>query len=443
MKKIISALLVTILALTSILAVIPVSADEAKATFNVNWIKLSYNTYTPNDTGAKDDFGATSTKSDASVYEGNFDVTKKSDSLESNGKSNSVESYYISSTQFPLAEGAQFEYVFKAKRNAQGHAGVPFAIDGDTPYLIYSDFSSNMRYCKGPRSNKKQDFTPSWTADGDGFISMKVVFDGFTATVYAKKDGSYKQQGNSISLADGSRIVLGVYSRETSDGKMRTGIIKNAVLYGMNDAAAKIINTYSSGLSSALLDYVRTIESTHKEADYTADSYKALKTALDAATAAAGKADLDQAGVDAAKANIDKAVAALVANDSIDDTRLKKLFAEYDEIKRYEVEYTVISLAMVTKAVDEAKELLEKPGVKQSELDAAADVIQGRIQELLPSGLKVPRPVEAATGSLESESGSETTAVDDGGCRSAVATTAVALSVVAMLGTALVVKKKD
>ena len=431
MKKIISALIVTILALTSILAVIPVSADEAKATYNVNWVKFSYNTY---DTSGN--------KSEASVYEGNFEVTKKSDYLESKGTSTSVESYYIASTQIPLAEGAQFEYVFKAKKNAEGHAGVPYAIDGDTPYLIYSDFSSNIRYCKGPRSNKEQEFTPSWTADGDGFVKIKVAFDGFKATIYAEKSGSYKQQGNPVELASGSKIVFGTYSRETSD-KKRTGIVKNAVLYGMNDAAAKLINTYSSGLSSAIMDYVKSIEVTHKEADYTADSYKPLKTALDAATAAAGKADLDQTTVDESKAAIDKAVAALVPNTNIDTTNLKKAIAEVDALVPYKVEYTTISFAMVTKAVDDAKELMGKEGVKQSELDAAADTILGRIKELVPSGLKVPRPTNngAATGMVESDS--ETLMVDDGGCRSAVATTAVALSVVAMLGTALVVKKKD
>ena len=431
MKKIISALLVAVLAVSSILAVIPASADEAKATYNVNWIKQTYSSYSPS-----------GTKGDASVYEGKFDVTKKSDSIASNAKSGAEEYYYISNSQFPLEDGAQYEYTFKVKANGSKYAGVPFAIDGNTPYVIYSNFKDEVRFCKGPRSNEIADTVePSLTLDS-GYAQFKVTFDGLSATIYAKVSGDYKQQAK-ITLESGSKIVLGVYSREGTGDSQRTATLKNAVLKGMNDAAAKVINAYSSGPAATLKNYVEEIKTKHNEADYTADSYKALKTALDSATKTAAKENLSSDEVESAKAAIDSAVSKLVAATSANPAKLNAMIAEYEKLKEYEIEYTVISFAMVTKAVEDAKELLSKTGVKQSELDAAADVIQGRINELLPSGLKVPRPTTSATDSLESESGSETLANDDGGCRSAVAATAVALGVVAMLGTALVVKKKD
>lgn len=443
MKKFISALLVVLLVTLSLCAAFSVSAADAKATYKVNWLKLSYNTYTPNDASATDDYSASTTKSAASTYEDKYDVTKESNKIASEAKSgttNTCEHYYIASTQISLADGAQFEYEFKIKRNGDKHTGIPFAIDGDVPYVIYSDFSSNMRFCKGPRNNEKQNFTPSLTLDS-GYAQMKVVFNGFTATIYAMKSGSYKQQGEPVTLNSGSRIVFGIYSREGTGSSQRTPTVKDATLYGMNDEAAKLIKSGEAGFANAIVDYVRTTQETYKEADYTADSYKALKTALDAATAAAKKAEVSQEDVDAAKQAIDKAVEELVESTNVDTSKLDAALAKVAELEPYKIEYTEISYAMVTKAVDAAKELLATPGVKQSALEEAAEIILGRISELVPSGLKVARP--SANSETTAESSSETLAEDDGGCRSAVATTAVVIGAIAMIGTALVVKKKD
>lgn len=442
MKKIISILIVAILVVSSILAMIPVSAADAKATYKVKWSKLKYDSYEPSSESSD-----SATKNAASSYENIYSVEKTDTSISSSTISTGVDYYYIANTKFTLAEGAQFEYEFKVKLNAtQKFAGVVYAIDGDSPYMVYGCFDNNsqnksgkseFRFSKGGRKNELQDIVYTSIDLDSGYASLKVVFDGFNASIFVKKDGSYQQQGGTISLPSSSQIALGVFSR---DG--RTVKVKDAVLYGMNDAAAKLVKSGEAGFANTINDYVKSIQTEHKEADYTADSYAPLKTALDAAIEEAKKLELSQENVDTVKAAIDKAVAALVPNTNIDATNLKKVIAEADALVPYKVEYTTISFAMVTKAVDDAKELMGKEGVKQSELDAAADVILGRIKELVPSGLKVQRPTNsAATGMVESDS--ETLAVDDGGCGSAVATTAVVVGIVATLGTALVIKKKD
>ena len=149
----------------------------------------------------------------------------------------------------------------------------------------------------------------------------------------------------------------------------------------------------------------------------------------------------------------------------MDFSKLDEAVAKAEALKA--VEYTDISFKMVTDAVTEAKALKDKADVKQSDINAMVEKLTGRIDSLVPSGEIAP-PEEDADGDADAdapatdapaadgsatdapivpaESGSATAptpAAKKGGCGGAVATTAVVVGLVATLGTALVVKKKD
>ena len=106
-------------------------------------------------------------------------------------------------------------------------------------------------------------------------------------------------------------------------------------------------------------------------------------------------------------------------------------------------------------AVDNGKALLEKTDVKQSEINAAAEAIIGRIDALIPSG-EIAEPEEDEDDESADDDADATQApatqapaaqtpapAEKNGCGSAVATTAVVVGLVATLGTALVIKKRD
>lgn len=471
MKKIISVLIVAILLVSSLLAVIPVSA--ADETYKVNWSSLTYDSYSPNKDSA--------TRGAGSNYEAMFTVNKTETSISSTSKSGADECYYIGNKGFKLAEGAKFDYEFKAKNvNATKYAGVPYAVEGSIPYGIYGSFNntsddyngtkSELRFNKGsfeweyPSSDNRA--FPALDLDG-GYSSIKVSYDGFKVTVYGKVGGSYKQQGEVITLPEGSYIVFGVLSRE---GDGRTLSVKDAVVTGKNEAANAIIkagptalytesegssgssgsNTPSSkNIAKELREHATAVQEEHKEANYTAASWKAVKEALDKIATLVTRTDLTQEEADAAKTALDTAVAALVPNTTVDFAKLEAAIKKAEELAPYEIEYSTISYAMVTKAVDDAKTALDenKANMSQSDVDALTEAILGRIEGLIPSGLKVPRPEDSAGTATdivaESESATDPVTADDGGCGSAVATTAVVVGVVAALGTAIAVKRKE
>ena len=240
----------------------------------------------------------------------------------------------------------------------------------------------------------------------------------------------------------------------------------NAAVIAYNNAAAEanlVIDTNGIGALKTLVTQCKTDYA--NEADYTAASYGAYKTALTAAEAVIAKgATATKAEVSSAKTALETAILGLDAA-TLDFTALDEAIAKAEALKA--VEYTEISFKMVTDAVADAKALKEKADAKQSDVVAMVETINGRIESLVPSGEIAP-PDEDADGDADAdapatdapaadgsatdapivpaESGSATTetpAAKKGGCGGAIATTAVVVGLVATLGTALVVKKKD
>ena len=468
MKKIISVLVVVALLAVGVIAALPTSAAAVK-TYNVDWSALDYNTYAGSD-------GVGELRGDGSEYESMFDVEKTTTSIKSKRVSGNSEAFYVSTTTFDLTSTTQYEYTFKVKNNnATLYAGVPYAIEGNTVYMIYGSFNntsdayngtkSELRFSKGsfdweyPGTDNK--VFPALTLDGSGFSTLTVKYDGLSVSFYA---GSTKL-GQTITLPTGSKLAMGVYSRDAEGGKDRTLTLKDAVVSAMNNDAAAYLNVDTNGIG-ALKTLVNSCKTDYaNEADYTAASFGAYKTALTAAEAVIAKgATATKAEVSSAKTALETAILGLEILDAadLDFSKLDEAIAKAEALKA--VEYTDISFKMVTEAVTEAKALKEKADAKQSDINAMVEKLTGRIDGLVPSGEIAP-PEEDADGDADAdadapatdapatdapivpaESGSATAptpAAKKGGCGSAVATTAVVVGLVATLGTALVVKKKD
>ena len=152
----------------------------------------------------------------------------------------------------PLREGFVYEYYFKARNNRDtgssvGSAGVVFAIDAaDKPYFLYGEFTNNSDTGEGKgaeldvRYNKFNSSVVNGTAEtliklktetigGLAYGLYKIVYDGFNVTCYCMaEDGTYKPIGSSFTLPQGSRISVGVESREGYGNTERTVTVRDA-----------------------------------------------------------------------------------------------------------------------------------------------------------------------------------------------------------------------
>ena len=125
------------------------------------------------------------------------------------------------------------------------------------------------------------------------------------------------------------------------------------------------------------------------EADYTAESWAALQTALTAAQAVADKADTTQEEVDAATTALTEAIAGL-AEKEVDKSELEAAISFAD--KMTEADYTPASWEALQKALDAAKAVRDKEKPTQEEVDAAAtaltEALEGMVEKADKTALK-------------------------------------------------------
>ena len=472
MKKIIAILVVAMLLVTSLLVAVPASAADSK-TINIDWTAYDYVVYNDN-----------AVQIDESVVLENFTVTKTADTLKLDRTGSGVQANsYIASTQFAMTATTSYTYEVMAKNNnTTKYSGVPYAIDAEgNVYFIYGSFDNNndstddngnivypgKSYVIGAKADFDNKY-PNSTGDEmdsmyfaklqqtDGFASFKFVYEGLTVKVYAKNEsGSYIQMGDDISIPDGSKVCFGVFSRDNDNGGNRTTTVKNGKITANNaESVANMSGGSTSNGSSELKAEIAKVEKEYLEVDYTEDSFGAFKDALENAKAVANDAAATADEVTDALTTLQTAVDGLELAE-VDTTKLEEAIAKAEALK--EVEYTTITFGMVKKAVATGKALMENAEAKQSEIDAATSDIEGRIEALQPSGA-VAEPDEdegeadgdateaPATDAPAGDAGTQNPApapAAKGGCGSAVATTAVVLGLVATLGTALVIKKRD
>ena len=461
MKKIISILVVAMLLATCVFAAVPASA--ATKTLNIDWSALAYVCY--NDGGSE---------IDESKFLESFEVTKTATSLGVNRIANGLASNsYISTSQFAITATTDYTYEVMAKNNnTQKYSGVPFAIDTDGyVYFAYGSFDNNndsdsSQSGKSYIISAKGDFDykyPNSTNNEidsmyfaklqltDGFASMKFEYKGLTVSMYAKDtNGTYVKMGEDVELPEGSKVAIGVFSRDATNNGNRTTTIKDAKITANNDESVKNLVVTNSNGASELKAEISKIEKDYLEVDYTAETYGALKTALASAKTVANDESSTADQVNAASTGLKAAVEALELAEA-DTAKLEEAIEKAEALK--EIEYTAISYKMVMDAVDDAKALLEKADVKQSEINAAEEAINGRIDALIPSG-EIAEPEEdegddegdapaTQAPATQAPAAQNPAPAEKKGCGSAVATTAVVVGLVATLGTALVIKKKD
>ena len=488
MKKIISVLLVVALLAVGVIAALPASAAT---THDIKWSDHEYVSYT-----------AGGSESSEEAFLNAFNLTKNETSLGATRKSTSGQSQsYISTTQFAITSETNYTYEVQAKlTNTTKYAGVPFAIDGDGDVVfLYGCFDNNNDTNLGddewagnysgysylvPARNDFDNKILAGTSANDewensayfkklqqdsGFATLKFEYNGLSVKISAKDtNGTFVQVAGTVTLSAGAKVCFGIFCRDATNGGDRTITVKNGKITANNAAAEAnlVIDTNGIGALKTLVTQCKTDYA--NEADYTAASYGAYKTALTAAEAVITKgATATKTEVTSAKDALQLAAIDLELRDAadLDFSKLDEVIAKAEALKA--VEYTEISFKMVTKGLAEAKALKEKAGVKQSEIDAMVEDLNGKIDGLVPSGEIAP-PDEDADGDADAdapatdapaadgsatdapvapaESGSATTetpAAKKGGCGGAIATTAVVVGLVATLGTALVVKKKD
>ena len=199
-----------------------------------------------------------------------------------------------------------------------------------------------------------------------------------------------------------------------------------------------------------------------KQADYVSTSWATLAAPLAAAKAANESTEITQSEINAAKAALDAAVAALVKRG--DKTELKALIEEYKALKESDWNGNTTAWGMFLKGIEAAEKLCD-------DADASEADIAGMITDLKDrkAALKAPTGNEGAEGDAPSTDApaddAETEAPADGaeteapaddaeteapaddeteakkGCGSSIALSA--LAVIGVVGTALVIKKKE
>lgn len=474
MKKIICLTLTAVMIL-AMLSITAMAAEEPIVSYKVNWSELSYEAY-----------GYDQLKYDMDTY---YSVTKDENLLSFDAITGSKLRAYVATERFEISNDTKYEYVFQTKNNNDyGYSGAVFAFANGLPYFVYGGFNNKSdsahsgQSCidirKGLHKHSTNDcetgFEKSYLTlalDSDGYVTLKVVYDGYQVTLYGLTDSAnneYEAIGNTITLPSDAKVAMGAFNRETdtSSGLERTASVRNAIVYGMNNAAVQNMPSVVDDNTEFIL-YVESVEKEYLESDYESESYADFLSALDRAKALIEEENFDELEIAEARASIEEAIDMLEL--------MEPDFSEIDEwiAKAYELdeaECDADAYEMLMSAVDEANLLLDKVEIKQSELDAAVALIFERYKEIVPDAVldtELPDDdkdeedgenvgdenvgdenandvVGDATGNTvgdETQTGSSSAEASGKGCKSALASSS-ALALLALVGTAVVVSKE-
>ena len=458
MKKIISVLIVAIMIISTIAAVIPASA--ANATYIPDIPGSSYIAY--------DKAGNVLDLGDGS-YHGYFRTTKIGDVLAAKRTKDGNAAAYISTMQFKITSTTKYEYEVYARNNQSGrYAGVPFAISPDKKvYFAYGAFDNNSDNVSGesyiitshgaynnyyPSTSDTlgseyhetlQQDTFDYTVNNGGgttkdvtapFATLKFVYDGLTVKVYAKDvTGTFVQMGHDVELASGSKLVFGIYSRESTNMENRTCAIKEPKITGLNAEALGYMNDAGAGVDAGAAEEPGEYDSTELESvieeaialneeDYTVVTYKMVMNALAEAEALLESGTATQSEIDAMTETLSSRIQQLVlaedSGDSGDSGDDEEDYVDPDDEEDVDA--------------GEEDEENTNSGSNDKNTDKKEDT----------DGTKNPAETKPATAQpsvqdlLPQKGGAA-------GCGASVAATAGVIALVAAFGTALVIKKKD
>lgn len=221
---------------------------------------------------------------------------------------------------YPITEDTSCTITVKAKNNRLGgYTGLIFASDAEgKPYFIYGALNNygdhdkeksdlRARYAYHNKDSNlgswlsDTDFRQPQTLDADGFASYKIVYEGFKATLYTIVNNEWTQItfGSGMTyftLAPGSYISLGIYSRHGNGTKQRTATLLNPTI-----ESDDIRGLYNGKIEAALAKVFMLVPEA-----YTADSYKLVTDAVTAVEALGETATYEE--IDAAVDDIYKAL---------------------------------------------------------------------------------------------------------------------------------------
>ena len=198
-----------------------------------------------------------------------------------------------------------------------------------------------------------------------------------------------------------------------------------------------------------------------KQADYVSTSWTTLAAPLAAAKAANESTEATQSDVNAAKAALDAAVAALVKRG--DKTELKALIEEYKALKETDWNGNTTAWGMFLKGIEAAEALCENADASEADVAGMITDLKDRKAALKapennggaegdeptadPETPETDAPADdaeteaPATDAPATDAPEKDTEAKKGGCGSSIALSA--LAVIGVVGTALVIKKKE
>ena len=408
MKKIISILIVIVMLASSVVAMIPVSA--AKLSYEPDWADLK--TRSMYEARFMD-----GSEYNLETFWKKYLVTRESNLLSMNinaeklsaattdadKKSNAC--VYVSTIRFDINSSTKYEYELKVKSNSSNNfGGVVFAMSSDNiAYSVYGGFN-NSNHIATNESWKTQshiitihgDYTARYPyvddsymgdskyfeeleLDSEGFASLMIVYDGLQVSVYAKdKTGEYVQMGDTVTLASGSTLAFGAFSRAIDATHNRTVSIKDAKITALNDAAInamKASGEIADNGASALEEMLQQIKFEYKEVAYTAESWEALQIAIRQAELVIDDPYATETDVYIAMEDLEMAIADLEAAD-IDTSELEQLISDVRSLEKVKDKYNLISLNMLLKAATAGEELIAsiEDGEEHTQADVAAAI---------------------------------------------------------------------
>ena len=400
------------------------------------------------------------------------------DELDENGEPISGKSLgdvraYYSTNMYKITATTYYEYTFKVKRDSvlSTYAGVIFAYDttsvsdNQLAYIFYgglnnlSDDGENsyisIQYGHQDAEDRIAGPVKKLVVgvDEESFATYKIVYDGYWASFYYTDPATGEFvliPELTIKLKETAAVCVGTYTRENRDkDNQRTATQKDCKLVAMNDEAAGYMAVNKTALAAKLAE----VEALN-ENEYTTATWTLLKEAYLAAKAVNEDANALQVMVDAALAAVVDAQSKL--GKPGDSTALKAKIAEAEALKAEDYK-SGLTWNVFAKALADAKAAAESRDSTQGDIDMALSTLieaMGKIEKKpapapAPGGdsgneTDAPATDAPATDAPETEKPTDDKKDDEeekGGCGSSVALSA--LAIVGVIGTALVIKKKE
>lgn len=381
---------------------------------------------------------------------------------------------YYSSNMIPLTATSYYEYTFSVKRDSElsTYAGVVFAYDATSvsdnqkAYLFYgglNNLSDDGDKCYITVQYGHQDeedrltgpVKPVVKVDDEGYATYKIVYDGFFAHFFytdPTTDEFVEMPALRTKLKETAKICFGTYTRDNRDeNNPRTVTIKDCVLVSMNDEAATLMAVNKTALAAKIAEASALVE-----AEYTKATWEVLVAALSAADAVNKDAKAVQILVDNALANLTDAMAKL--GKPGDTSALKAKVDEAKALKQDNYNVTGLTWNVFVKCIEDAEKVLADESATQGDIDLALANLVEKMAALGDPKTPVTPETDAPATDAPATDAPETEDKDDedkdedkdddkkdeekkGGCGSSVALSA--LAIVGVIGTAVVLKKKE